>query len=179
MFRSLGRNVKIWETAKLATPELISIGNNVIVDDFVLIIGDTEIGDYVHVSSFCSITGGGKCILEDFSGLSSGCRIVTGTEDFRGGCLTNPTVPAPYRKAERSFVHIKKHSIIGVGTIIMPGVTVGEGVAVGANSLVLKDCEPWTIYAGSPAKPVRSRPSEKILELEAELRAAEAEKNIE
>jgi galactoside O-acetyltransferase len=67
-------------------------------------------------------------------------------------------------------VHIKKHAIIGANSVILPGVTIGEGAVVGANSLVTEDCKPWTMYVGSPAKPIKSRPQERILELEALLR---------
>lgn len=108
--------------------------------------------------------------MEDFSGLSGGVKIYTGNEDYLGECLTNPTIPAPYRVATRSFIYIKKHAIIGSNSVVLPGVTIGEGVAIGANSLVTKDCEPWKVYFGSPAKAIKSRPKEKILELEQQLR---------
>ncbi|UCD85351.1 MAG: acyltransferase [Deltaproteobacteria bacterium] len=170
-FKKNGKNVVIYPLAKILNPEVISIGDNVIIDDFVLIMGgkETKIGNYVHIASFCNITGGGKFIMEDFSGLSSGCRIFTGTEDFSGSSLTNPTIPAEFRNIVRSFVVIKKHVIIGANVVVLPGVTIGEGTAIGANSLVKKDCEPWMIYVGSPAKPLRTRPKEIIMEMEAQL----------
>ena len=46
----------------------------------------------------------------------------------------------------------------------MPGVTLGEGAILGANSLATKDLEPWTIYVGSPARPVKARKKEVILQ---------------
>jgi galactoside O-acetyltransferase len=145
----------------------------VIIDDYVFLMGgeETRIGSFVHIASFASITGGGRFTMEDFSGLSSGVRVFTGNEDYSGGCLTNPTVPAPYRRVERSFVRLEKHAIIGANTVILPGVTIGEGAAVGANCLVTRDCKPWTVYFGAPARPLRPRPSTKMLELERELRA--------
>lgn len=42
-------------------------------------------------------------------------------------------------------------------------------ITIGSNSLVTKDCEPWTIYVGSPAKAIKTRPKEKMLKLEAQL----------
>ena len=168
----VGQDVIIWPLAKIVSPEVISIGDSVIIDDFVFLMGGTRtvIGSFVHIASFVSITGGGEFIMEDFSGLSGGIRVYTGNEDYLGGSLTNPAVPHPYRVPIRSFVHIKKHAIIGANTVILPGVTIGEGAVIGANSLVTKDCEPWTIYVGSPARPLRPRPRERILELEAQLR---------
>jgi galactoside O-acetyltransferase len=171
--KQVGSDVTIWPLAKIVSPEVISIGNSVIIDDFVFIVGGrkTEIGNFVHIASFTSITGGGVFKLEDFSGCASGCRFSTGTEDFLGGSMTGAAVPYPYRVAKRSFIHIKKYVEIGMNTVVLPGVTIGEGVAIGANSLILKDCEPWTVYVGSPARPLKARPSEKILELERQLRS--------
>jgi acetyltransferase-like isoleucine patch superfamily enzyme len=171
-FASIGADVTIWSGAKVVSPEIIDIGNSVIIDDFVFLMGGkrTRIGSFVHIGSFTSIAGGGELVMADFSGLSGGVRVYTGNEDYGGGCLTNPTVPAPYRNATRSFVKIEKHAIVGANSVILPGVVIGEGAAIGANSLVMKDCKPWTVYFGSPAKAIRTRPQEKILELEAQLR---------
>jgi len=168
----VGQDVTIWSQAKIVSPEVITIGDSVIIDDFVFIMGgkNTQIGSFVHIASFTSITGGGELVMEDFTALSSGVRVFTGNEDYLGGCLTNSSVPAPYRLPTRSFVHIRKHAIIGANTVILPGVVIGEGAAIGANSLVTKDCDPWKIYGGSPAKAIKTRPQEKILELEARLR---------
>ena len=55
----------------------------------------------------------------------------------------------------RKPVVLKKGCCIGMRSIIMPGVTIGEGAMVGAGSVVTKDVEPWTIVAGSPAKVVK------------------------
>jgi galactoside O-acetyltransferase len=171
-FARRGADVTIWPMAKIITPETISLGDSVIIDDFVLLMGGrkTVIGSFIHIASFTSITGGGEFLMEDFATLSSGIRVFTGTDDFLGNYLTNSTVPHPYRQPERTFVTIKKHAIVGANSVILPGVTIGEGAAIGANSLVLKDCEPWTIYVGSPARPLKPRPCEHILELEVQLR---------
>jgi acetyltransferase-like isoleucine patch superfamily enzyme len=171
-FAHVGADVTIWPLAKIVAPEVISIGNSVVIDDFVFIVGGkkTAIGDFVHISSFTSITGGGEFIMEDFSGLSGGIRLFTGNEDYSGKCLTNAAVPSPYRVPIRSFVHLKKHSIVGANSVILPGVVIGEGAVVGANSLVKEDCKPWTVYVGSPAREIKLRPHEKILSLEAQLR---------
>jgi galactoside O-acetyltransferase len=170
--REVGADVTIWPQAKILNPEAISIGDSVIIDDFVFLVGRTNtiIGSFVHIASFTSITGGGEFVIEDFAGLSGGIRVYTGNEDYLGGCLTNPAVPYPYRVPIRSRVHICKHAIVGANCVILPGVVIGEGAVVGANSLVTKSCDPWTIYVGSPAKPTRPRPSERILQLEAKLR---------
>lgn len=171
-FASIGQDVTIWPMAKIVSPNVISIGDSVIIDDFVFFAGGTraQVGSFVHIASFTSIAGGGEFCMEDFSGLSGGVRVYTGNEDYSGGCLTNPAVPHPYRVPSRSYVHIGKHAIVGANAVILPGVTIGEGAVVGANALITKDCEPWRVYFGSPAKAIRVRPKERILELEAVLR---------
>lgn len=171
-FGLVGSDVTVWPLAKIVQPEKIELGDAIIIDDFVFLMGGvkTVIGSFVHIGSHTSITGGGEFLMEDFSGLSGGVRIYTGNEDYSGGCLTNPSVPEPYRHPVRSFVHIRKHAIIGANSVILPGVEIGEGAVVGANSLVTKNCLPWTVYFGSPVKKLRSRPKERIFDLELALR---------
>lgn len=176
-YRSIGTDVRIYPQARLVLREGIEIGSHVIIDDFAFIVGSkpgeipVRIGDFVHIASHTSFTGGGELILGDFTSYGSGTKIVTGSEYFTEGiCLTNPTVPAPFREAKRSFVRIGKHSILGLNVTVLPGVTIGEGCAVGANSLVIRDLEPWGVYKGQPARRIGERPKEKILQLEKELR---------
>ena len=167
-----GADVTIHPAARIVAPEEMEVGDSVIIDDFafVLAAGGVRLGSFVHIGSHAFVGGGGGLVMEDFSGLSGGVRVYTGNEDYLGGQLTNPTVPAPWRVATRAPVHVGRHAIVGAGTVVLPGVTIGEGAAVGALSTVTRDLEPWTVYAGTPARPLRSRPSERMLELEADLR---------
>jgi acetyltransferase-like isoleucine patch superfamily enzyme len=171
-FRRIGRDVFVWEKSQILAPERISIADSVIIDDFVLLMGgeETILGSFIHIAAFSSIVGGGRLIMEDFAGLSGGVRLYTGNEEYGGGSLTNPAVPAPYRCPIRGFVRIAKHAIVGANAVILPNVTIGEGAVVGAGSLVVRDCEPWTVYVGSPARQVKARARERILELEEQLR---------
>ena len=170
-FKSIGKNVTIYPGAKIVGAEYIEIGSNVIIDDFVFIhaVKRTVIGNYVHIASFTSITGGGECILEDFSTLSSGVRIFTGTDDFNGSGLVNSTIPSKYRPVTRSKIIVKKHAIIGANSVVLPGVIVGEGGAVGAGGVVTKNIHPWTVNVGAPARKIKVRPSSKILSMEKQL----------
>jgi galactoside O-acetyltransferase len=171
-FRRVGEDVQVWDKARVLSAEVISVGDSVIIDDFVFLMGGqrTELGSFVHLAAFAGLVGGGELFIEDFAGVSGGVRIYTGSDDFLGGSLTGPTVPAGFRGVTRSFVRLGRHAVIGANSVILPGVTVGEGAAVGACSLVNCDLEPWTVYAGSPARPLRARPFKKMLALEAELR---------
>lgn len=145
--------------------ENFTLGAHSQIDDFVFCYtGERcEIGRNVHIASFCSIIGGGELIMEDFSGLSAGCRLITGSDDFTGPWLTNPTVPPTYTQVQRGRIRICRHAVLGTNVVVFPGVTIGEGAAVGAGAIVRKDLVPWTIYAGTNPKPVGTRDSEAIL----------------
>ena len=172
-FRARGEDVQIYPRAHIVSPEVISIGDAVVIDDFVFLTGgvETRIGSFVHLASFSSYLGGGELVIEDFAGVSSGARIYTGTDDFHGGSLTGPPVPEPFRKPVRAAVRIGKYAVVGANAVVLPGTTIGEGCTIGALSLVSRDCEPWTIYAGTPARPIKARRRDRIEELERELRA--------
>lgn len=170
--KKLGKNVIIGDFVKVVNPEHIEIDDFSRIDDFTILIGGKgmKIGKYVHIASYCSVIGGGEFYMEDFSGLSAGVRVVTGSDDYTGKCLTNPTTPIKYRPfATTGVVSIKKHAIIGTNTILFPNITIGEGAAVGAASLVNKDVEPWGICIGVPAKRIKYRERDTILKMEKEL----------
>ena len=171
-FAGVGSDVWIWPRAHIVNPETITLGDSVIIDDFAFVMGGqrTVIGSFVHIAAFTLVVGGGELHVADFAGISGGVQIYTGNDDYLGGCLTGPTVPFPYRKPTRSFVRLEKHVVIGAKSVILPGVVIGEGSVIGANSTVTRSCEPWGVYAGSPVRRIKERPSETILELEAQLR---------
>jgi acetyltransferase-like isoleucine patch superfamily enzyme len=173
-FRSCGKDVTVYSMARVIDPERISIGDAVTIDDFVFLSAgrSTSIGSFVHLAAFSSYAGGGELLIDDFAGISMGTRVFTGTDDFMGAGLTGPKIPAEFRAVERSFVRIGKYVIIGANSVILPAVRIGEGVAIGANSLVTSDCEPWTLYAGTPARPIKKRQKQKMLEQERALRAS-------
>ena len=103
-------------------------------------------------------------IFEDFSFVASGTKIVAGSDNYTGLGLIGPVVPIEYRQVTFSSVTFKKFSGCGVNCTILPGVTIGEGAILGANSLAIIDLEPWTIYVGSPARPIKVRKKETIYE---------------
>ena len=156
-------NVKTFEYTKIIGIANIHFGKNIIIDDFTLIYAKEpiSIGNYVHIASFTSISGGGELIMEDFTAISSGCRIVTGTDDFKTGGFGNSTVSDKFRNVTVKKVKISKFAIIGGNSVILPGVTIGEGASVGAGSVITKDLEPWGIYVGN--KRIGWRDKEEVL----------------
>jgi acetyltransferase-like isoleucine patch superfamily enzyme len=167
-FKKLGKRVLISDKASIYNPELIEIGDNTRIDDFCVISGRVCLGRNVHIAVFCNIAGGEKGVfLEDFSGLAYGCHVFSQSDDYSGRSMTNPTVPDRYKNETKAPVFIKCHAIIGACSIILPGVVIEEGVAVGAMSMVTKSTEPWAIYFGVPAKKIKSRASA-LLEMESD-----------
>lgn len=169
-FKSYGTNVLISRKASIYGADKIVIGNNVRIDDFcVLSISKSlVIGDYVHIACFVSIIGAGEIKISDFCGLSGRVSIYSSTDDYSGNAMTNPMVPESLTCVRIAPVILEKHVIVGCGSAIMPGVTLGEGVAIGALSLVLTDCKPNYIYSGNPLKRIIPR-SLKYKELEKNL----------
>ncbi len=137
-------SVKTFDFTKIIGLDKITFGHDIIIDDFVLLYATApmKIGNHVHIASFASITGGAEFTMDDFSGISQGCRVLTGTDDFLDGGFGNPTIPDEFRNLMRKPVHIGKFSVIGANSVICPGVTVGEGASVGANSVVTRDLDP-------------------------------------
>lgn len=159
-FSSLGSDVYISDKVSIYNPAKISIGSHVRIDDFcVLSAGDggIEIGSYIHLAVYSSLIGSELIRLSDFVNISSRVSIYSNNDDYSGGTLTNPMIPYELKNIHTAPVVLHKHVIVGSGSIILPGVTLNEGVAIGALSLINKDCNEFTIYAGVPAKPLRKR----------------------
>jgi acetyltransferase-like isoleucine patch superfamily enzyme len=166
-FKHLGRNVKISSLAAIYNPERISISDNVRVDDFCILSGLISIGSYCHITPGCLIAGGAPGVfMDDFCTLAYGVKIFSQSDDYSGETMVNSLVPKKYKSEIFKAVHLARQTIIGAGSIIMPGADIAEGCSVGAMSLVVKPTEPWGIYFGIPATRRRER-SKKLLELEA------------
>lgn len=171
-FRSLGRNVRVARNCTIVGAENIAIGDNVRIDGYCTIVaagkGFLNLGSYIHIGGYCALLAGEGITMEDFSGLSWGVQVFSRSDDFSGRHMTNPTVPSKYTRAAGGPVVLKRHAIVGAGSVILPKVILGQGVAVGALSLVTKSLGEWGIYAGNPAERIRDR-SQRLLELEKEL----------
>ena len=159
-FKKIGKDVKIYEYAKIVKPEVIEIGDFSEIDDFTFIYGGKgiKIGRFVHISRFVSIIGGGELFLGDYSVLADGSRILTGTDSYQEGARMSTCLPLEQRNLKISSVRIERDAFVGTNAIVHPGVIIGEGAIIGSNSLVLTDVEPWTINVGSPCRAIKKRP---------------------
>lgn len=175
-FGHVGRNVRLSRKASFHSPARIRIGDNTRIDDFCVLSageGGIEIGRNVHIAIQSSLMGAGRITLGDFANISSRVAIYSSNDDYSGEYMTNPTVPAEYTNITSGPVTVGRHVIIGSGSVVTLNVNIGEGVAVGALSLIRSDCEPFGIYVGSPARRVKDR-SRRLLEMEQQLLQSEA-----
>lgn len=174
-FASLGRNVLISDKASFYGASNIAIADNVRIDDFCVLSagsGGIVIGNHIHIAVFSSLIGRGCISLGDFCNISSRVSIYSSSDDYSGATMTNPTVPVRYTGVTHADVLLGRHVIIGCGSVVLPGVTLEDGVAIGALSLVTTDCRAFGIFAGTPAKFVRERKRE-LLALERRLVSGE------
>lgn len=112
---------------------------------------DVFVGDYVRIDAGHA----DMIIIDDHAHLTSGCRILCHQRDLSGYHIGDDSAKLGYKIG---IVHIGKGCMIGMETLIMPGVTIGEGAIVGAGSLVTKDIPAWTIATGRPAIVVKYIP---------------------
>jgi acetyltransferase-like isoleucine patch superfamily enzyme len=163
-FRKIGHNVMISRHCSIYAPENITLGDHVRIDDFCLLSGIIHIGSYIHISAYSAFYAKFGIVLEDFTTVSARVMIFSQNDDYSGSFMTNPMIPENLRNVSGGVVTLKKFAIVGAGSIILPGVTLQEGAAVGAMSLVSKDIDSWSIFAGIPAVFRKKRNSD-IIEL--------------
>lgn len=170
-FRHVGRNVMLSRLASIHGASRISIGDHTRIDDFCLLSageGGIEIGAHAHLAAMCSLIGHARIGVGDFCGVSGKASVYSSSDDFSGEWMTNPTVPARFTRVHSAPVSMGRHSVVGAGTVVLPGSIIGEGVAIGALSLVKGELDPFWIYGGTPARRLRPR-SRVLLELEAQM----------
>lgn len=158
---SYGDVVLISRLASIHQPERVHLGDHVRIDDFAVLTagesGRIRMGSYVHIAAFAALFGGGGIAIEDYVGVSARGTVYSTNDDYSGAHLTNPTVLAEFTDVTIAPVRLQRHVLIGAHSVILPGVSLREGVAVGAVSLVDRSLEAWGVYAGIPATFVKSR----------------------
>ena len=163
----IGQDVIISKWTRIRRPQLCQVGDKCIIDDFCYISCGLVLGRFSHISANCTFLGGrGTVKLGDFVNIAPGCRIIVASHDYRHGGLNGPQIPSEYKgQSTVENVRLGDHVLIGANSVILPGVELPEGVAIGALSLVTKAAyEPWTLYAGVPAREIGPRYKKAILE---------------
>ncbi len=157
-FKAIGENVLISRKASLYHTEQMEIGSNVRIEDYCVLNGHIKLGNNVMICVFCLLDGNAGIVIEDNVTMAARVVIHSGTDDYSGKSLVGCFAPIEHRKYRiAKQVVLKKHTIIGDGSVIMPGVILEEGTAVGALSFVKENTQEWCIYVGIPAKKLKKR----------------------
>jgi len=125
----VGRVKLLRSTVRIEVPWNIEIGEG------------AQIGDRVYLYSLGPISIGAHTVISQF------CHICAGTHDFERSNF--PLLRVPIKIGARCW--IATESFVG------PGVTINDGVVVGARGHVIKDLPAWTVCVGIPAKPIGPR----------------------
>ena len=118
-------------------------------------------GDRLIIGKFCQIAAGVEFVM---NGANHQMNAVSTFPFFT---LEGWNASAP----QKSDMPLKGDTVIGndvwIGqnATIMPGVHIGDGAIIGANSLVSKDVEPYTIVAGNPIRVIRKRFDDELIDL--------------
>jgi acetyltransferase-like isoleucine patch superfamily enzyme len=168
----IGQNAIIGKTVRIRYPELVSIGENSIIDDFTYISTSLELTANVHIAAGCKLIGGQKAHISigEYSTLAPNVTLAAGSDDYIGGIAT-PLVNIKYKgDVQLGNISIGHHCIVGAHSVVLPDAILNDGAAVGALSLVKTELDAWCLYAGIPAKKIKKRNRDKIEALEMELR---------
>lgn len=172
------------KNSRIRHPNLFAIGEGSILDDYCYISARTVIGRFCHVASGCSVAGGPKHTFRmgDLSSLSSGVKIWCTSDDFvRDVVALFPSDMPPIKEnLIEGDVTMGPYTAVGANSVVMPRNVLPEGVAIGGLSFAPPEYafEAWTVYAGTPVRPVKKRDRASVLrqvaafEKEHEARAA-------
>ena len=124
------------------------------LDLIVWLNGDRiEMGDRVAFNYGCYVNGFGGLVIGDGAEFGPGVLIHTANHEMDDAY--RPATEQGWR--DDGPLEIGRNCWIGMGAIILPGVTIGEACVVGAGSVVVGDLPPFTVAVGNPARVVRER----------------------
>jgi acetyltransferase-like isoleucine patch superfamily enzyme len=126
----------------------IGEGSQMDMDVIVMDPNRLKLGNHTHINRNCLLDARGTLSIGDCVSISQRVVIVTGSHNYK----------SPHFDYVRSEIYIDNYVWIGVNATIIGDVHIGEGAVVCAGAVVTKDVEPYTVVAGVPAKPIRTRP---------------------
>jgi len=125
----LARGARVYGTARVWYPPNLSMGPHSVIGP--------------HATCYCM----DRVSIGAFAVISQGAQLCGGTH----------LVDSPDFQLVTRPIAIAAHAWIAADAFVGPGVSVGEGAVLGARAVAFRDLDPWTIYAGNPARPLRTR----------------------
>ena len=160
-FLHLGKNVQLSRQVEIQDPRSISLGDNVRIDAFVVVTtgksGFLRVGSNTHIADSVRLAAAGGLIIGNYVGLATKVNVLSASDDYSGQGMVGPLAPENATRGTYSVTTIEHFAVVGTASTIFPGCSLGEGVAVGAMSLVNRRLPPWGLYAGIPVKFLKRR----------------------
>ena len=140
----------------MSGPANISIDDYTWIDSYCVInamMGKIQIGKRIHIAPFVIIGSREPVIIEDYVAIGASSKIYSNSQVvIPGKRMSGPMIPEEDKAFHSAPVYLRKDSFLGANVVVLPGVEIGEGAVVAANSLVIRSVSPWTVVMGSPAK---------------------------
>ena len=158
--KSCGKNPFVSNKSRLVNLNYVKIGDNFIIDEYAEVLCHSitqemtpslTIGHNVHISKHCCIGCSNKVVLEDDVRLAPYCHITDRNHQYE-----DVDVPI-WRQPSNSpgSVVVGKHTWLGFGVQVMPGVVIGQHCVIAAGAIVTKDIPAYSVAAGNPAKVIK------------------------
>ncbi|HMP89629.1 MAG TPA: hypothetical protein PJ991_05485 [Kiritimatiellia bacterium] len=157
----------VGRTVRIRKPARVKIHDGSIIDDFTYISCGLTVGCFSHIGANGVLIGGDAHItIGHFVNIAPGSRLIAASNDFSGGPLAGPAIPPEYAGASiTADIVLGDHVLFGANTVVLPGTIVPEGLAAGACTVLSPKIklEPWTVYVGNPARPIKTRNREQLV----------------
>jgi acetyltransferase-like isoleucine patch superfamily enzyme len=166
MIKAIGNDI-IVDDDVLVKQDLVINGSHVAIDKGFYCTTNATIGDYVHIGPYVTIIGGKEGIFkaDGFNNIMAGARIVCGSDRFDDSGLFGAMIPKELKGSQIiKPVIMEEFSNIGTNAIVLPGSILRRGVLLTAGSLLMGDTEEWGVYKGNPAVLVKKIDPTKIIE---------------
>lgn len=160
--RKIGKGSKIDENVSIRyNPRKLTIGNYTHIDVGVQleVHNELKIGSIVHVAPNAYIQSGDNVTIEEDAVIANGAKIYSKSNTYVAGkrpaTRMSSNAPLKLQKYKSGPVHIRKNAFIGMNSVVLPGVTIGENTIIGANAVVTSELPANVVAIGIAAKVVK------------------------
>jgi len=158
---AVGAHSRIDRRTAFFNPGRIHLGDHVRIDAFSVLAGGLEdlvVESYVHIGASCYLSSGdGGIRIAEFCTLAPRVSVHGHSDDYRNGTLTGGVVPVALTGGTGAPIVLEPHVIVGSGSVLLPGITIAFGAAVGALTVVRRSVASGSVVVGNPAALIGNR----------------------